>query len=175
MLGRVFASTVCVLPLLVTQVAAMPAASETASAFANLASLLPCQPDIEILAEDLGYRKVAQTQIDKDYADIEYSDVLNQTHLTVSFEGTPIGAQFSVLLDIPETDQVYADTVVTALRRDWSLPESVHLQNLASGTAQFWTVELPKGVAQITVRHDNMTTQISGTLEPQTRGIPLPC
>jgi len=161
--------------LATSAVTAMPSAPETAATFVNLSTLLPCQPDIAALAASLGYRETAQTRIDTDYADIQYSDAANQSRLTVSFEDTPIGALFSVLLDIPGTDQAYADTIVTALRQSWSLPASVQLQNLGSVTAQFWTIGLPNGTAQITVRHGDMNTQLSGILEPLTQGIPLPC
>jgi len=172
---RALTSSLCLLPLFVASAIAMPTAPETAYTFTRLATLLPCQPDITTLATGLGYREVAQTRMDIDYVDIEYSDESDQSRLTLAVENTPIGAHFSVLLDIPETDQAYADAIVMALRRNWSLPTPVHMQSLASGTAQFWKIGLPNGTAQITVRHDNLTTQISGILEPLARGTALPC
>jgi hypothetical protein len=172
---RAFKFSVGLLPLLVANALAMPAAPEMATTFALLTDLLPCQTDISVSATSFGYREVAQTQIDIDYSDIEYSDALGQSLLTVALENTPIGAQFSVQLDVSETDQTFADAVVTALRRNWSLPEAVHLQSLASGTAQFWVIQTTHGAAHIVVHHDNMNTRISGILQPLARGAPLPC
>ncbi len=172
---RVPITALCLIPFLASNSAAMPEAPDAATDFTRLISILPCQSAISTLAVNLGYRETSQTRMDTDYIDIEYSDAHDQSHLTVAVESTPIGAHFSVLLDIPETDKTFADTLVTALRRNWSLPKAAQLQNLASGTAQFWTVPLPNGTVQITVYYDKTTTRIFGVLVPIARGRALPC
>ena len=172
---RALSSFLCMFPVLATGAQAMPEAPGVAMTFSSFASLLPCQQNITETALNLGYTETDQTSIDGDYIDIEYSDAVNQSHLTIAVENTPIGALFSILIDIPETNLNYADTIVTALRRSWALPETVHAQNLTNGSQQNWTVNLPNGATQITVSHNAMTTQIIGTLTPLRPGTPLSC
>ncbi len=165
----------CVLLVLSSTATAMPAAPDAASAFVATANLLPCQQHIATLAADLGYTETAQTKFDADYVDIVYSDIQGHSLLTVAVENTPIGAQFSVTLDIPETDPEYAEDIATALRTSLSLPAPTQLQNLATGAAQSWNTALTGGDAQIIVNHTDMSTQLVALMSPLTRGAQLPC
>ena len=164
-----------VLSFIATGAPAMPAAPDAAATFIRLANLLPGQQDIAQLAQQLGYRETGQTEMDTDYIDITYSNAANQSHLTVALENTPIGTQFSVLLDIPQTDQTYADTLIAALQLNWSLPDTPQTQYLNTGTARNWIKDLPNGVAQITVRHDAMTTRLTSILSPRSPGAAQRC
>ena len=175
MSSRLIIIFLCLLPLKAMAAHAVPPTQQSVDVFITAASLLPCQQNISAAAQDLGYQETAQTQIDTDYAEIEYSELASHSLLTLAVEDTPIGAQFSVTLDISETDQAYADGITTALRTSLSLPAPTQLQSLAAGSAQSWNTALPGGEAQIIVNHTDMNTQLIALMSPLTPGTQLPC
>ncbi|MFV2001866.1 MAG: hypothetical protein ACC619_02690 [Paracoccaceae bacterium] len=150
-------------------------AASTVAAFVAVADQLPCQQNIAAMLGDIGYRATAASQDDTDYADIEYAEISGPLLMTVAFERTPIGAQYSVTIDIAETDAGFADRIIAEMRAALSLAAPVSWENLARGSAQSWTVTLSGGEARIIVRQYEMKTQIIGILAPLRPGAAVNC
>lgn len=172
---RTLATALCLLPLPTLAADVVISAPQSVAKFVRLANLLPCQANISALAPEIGFRPVGTTEIDIDYVDIQYAADLGHTTMTVALEQTPIGAQFSLALELPETDRDFSRQTITALRGELSLPPPVPLQNLAKGFAYSWNVTLSGGQSQITVRQFDMTTQVFAILAPQNPGTQVIC
>jgi hypothetical protein len=148
-----------------------PSAPDSVSTFVQAANQLPCPARIGDMAGQLGYRFGATSDTGKDYSETAYEQIDGHAALSVALERTPLGAQFSVTLETPQTNPGFADRIIAELRTALSLPAPVAARDLTRGSAHSWqTVTLTGGSARIIVRQLDDTTQIFALLAPQAPG-----
>ncbi len=168
---RIITFALSLMPAMAVADHVAPSAPETVAAFVQAANQLPCPSHIGDMAGQLGYRFGATSDTGKDYSETAYEQIDGHAALSVALERTPLGAQYSVTLETPNTDPEFADQLIAELRSALSLPAPVAAQDLSRGSAHSWqTVTLTGGSARIIVRQLDATTQIFALLAPQAPG-----
>jgi len=168
---RILTFALSLVPVMAVADHVAPSAPGTVATFVQAANRLPCPNQIGDMAGQLGYRFGATSDTGKDYSETTYAQIDGHAALSVALERTPLGAQFSVTLDTPNTDPDFADRIIAELRTALSLPAPVAAQDLTRGSAHSWqSIPLTGGSARIVVRQLDGSTQIFALLAPLAPG-----